>query len=83
LEPLDEPEVAVAELPDIAPAGPSVEEPEVEVHKAEPSTELQESTAEAQQKAEIKESVPKPEPPKQNKGSYSADDEAPQITLDF
>src|SRR6056300_1286090 len=83
LEPLDEPEVAVEELPDIAPAGPSVEEPEAEVQKTEPSTEPQESTAEVEKKTEIKESVPKPEPPKQNKGSYSADDEAPQITLDF
>jgi len=83
LEPLDEPEVAVEELPDIAPAGPSVEEPEAEVQKTEPSTEPQESTAEVEKKTEIKESVPKPEPAKQNKGSYSADDEAPQITLDF
>jgi hypothetical protein len=36
-----------------------------------------------EQKEEIKELAPAPEPPKQNKGSYSADDEAPQITLDF
>jgi topoisomerase-4 subunit A len=36
LEPLDEPEVAVEELPDIAPAGPSVEEAETEVKKEEP-----------------------------------------------
>jgi len=75
--------VAVEELPDIAPAGPSVEEPEAEVQNTEPSTEQQESTAEVEQKAEIKESAPKPEPPKQSKGSYNADDEAPQITLDF
>ncbi len=83
LEPLDEPEVAVEELPDIAPAGPSVEEPEAEDQKAEPSAEPKEPTAEVEKKEEIKESVPKPEPPKQNTGSYSADDEAPQITLDF
>jgi topoisomerase-4 subunit A len=83
LEPLDEPEVAVEELPDIAPAGPSVEEPEAEVQKTEPSTEPQESTAEVEKKTEIKESAPKSEPQKENKGSYNADDQAPQITLDF
>ena len=81
LEPLDEPEVAVEELPDITPAGPSIEEPESEVKKPEPAEEKQ--VTQGLKKEEPKKSVPKPEPPKQNKGSYSEDDEAPQITLDF
>jgi len=83
LEPLDEPEVAVEELPDITPAGPSVEKPEVDIQDAESIEEKQELVAEVPKKDEKKESPPKSEPQKENKGSYSADDEAPQITLDF
>ncbi|HAF47273.1 MAG TPA: hypothetical protein DCG83_06280, partial [Cryomorphaceae bacterium] len=83
LEPLDEPEVAVEELPEITPEGPSVEEPEVDIQDAESTGDKQESVAEVSKKDEKKESDAKSEPPKENKGSYSEDDEAPQITLDF
>jgi len=83
LEPLNEPEVAVEELPDITPAGPSVGEVEVDIQDAERIEEKQEPVAELPRKGEKKELAPKSEPSKENKGSYSADDEAPQITLDF
>ena len=83
LEPLNEPEVAVEELPDIAPAGPSVEEAEAKAEEIEPTEEQREPTIEVAKEEGIKESAPKSEPQKNNKGSYNADDQAPQITLDF
>jgi len=74
LEPFDEPEVSVEELPNISPAGPSVQGATAEADEVIPLEEKQEKPKELAQKSE---------PPEENKGSYNADDEAPQITLDF
>jgi len=80
LEPLEEPEVEVDELPEITPDGPVQEHQPDTVEEKEISVESSESKpADSQEKV-----VEKPEITKEpRKGSYGADDKAPQITLDF
>jgi len=80
LEPLEEPEVEVDELPEITPDGPVQEHQPDTVEEKEISVESSESKpADSQEKV-----VEKPEITKEpRKGSYGADDQAPQITLDF
>src|SRR6056300_972071 len=80
LEPLEEPEVEVDELPEITPDGPVQEHQPDTVEEKEISVESSESKpADGQEKV-----VEKPEITKEpRKGSYGADDQAPQITLDF
>jgi len=80
LEPLEEPEVEVDELPEITPDGPVQEHQPDTVEEKEISVESSESKpADSQEKV-----VEKPEITKDpRKGSYGADDQAPQITLDF
>lgn len=80
LEPLEEPEVEVDELPEITPDGPVQEHQPDTVEEKEISVESSESKpADSQEKV-----VEKPEITEEpRKGSYGADDQAPQITLDF
>jgi topoisomerase-4 subunit A len=80
LEPLEEPEVEVDELPEITPDGPVQEHQPDTVEEKEISVESSESKpADSQEKV-----VEKPEITKEpRKGTYGADDQAPQITLDF
>lgn len=80
LEPLKAPEVEVDELPEITPDGPVQEHQPDGVEEKEISVESSESKpADSQEKV-----VEKPEITEEpRKGSYDADDQAPQITLDF
>ena len=80
LEPLEEPEVEVDELPEITPDGPVHEYQPNAVEEKEISVESSESKpADGQEKVVEKPEI-RVEP---RKGSYGADDQAPQITLDF
>jgi len=77
---LKAPEVEVDELPEITPDGPVQEHQPDGVEEKEISVESSESKpADGQEKV-----VEKPEITEEpRKGSYDADDQAPQITLDF